>query len=301
MKNMIKKTLAALLALVLLAGALPAAFAQSYDDMWLLYCADADQRHFTAVFVAPAKYTRLSGEPRVQTVYTGAQPETRVLTPEAEQILFYFDGKTETRWTLTVTGELPEGSVPGYDFKYAVLPGSVLDEAGNGNAQFFFEDGVDYLEARGYTEIDVYSKLLQRDYAREDGTVAVGDTLRAEYSGLYPTDIYVNGAKAASFPGGEMQRFACSVTETGMLDVRVKQGGREIASRTLAVISSEEMYERNLREGLITGEDIPTTQDLIDVGVPAGSPFILVAKIVAFFVGVRDFFQRLFSFTRISR
>ena len=60
------------------------------------------------------------------------------------------------------------------------------------------------------------------------------------------------------------------------------------------------MYERNLRDGLITGDDIPGTDDLVDSGLPSGSAFIPLAKIAAFFVLLREFFRRLFSFTRVA-
>ncbi len=295
-----KKALAALLALALLVCAVPFAFAQTDGEVWLLYCADADAAHFTAMILAPAKYTALSDAPQIETVYTGAQPITDVLTPAAERIRFYFDGKTETRWMFTVTGELPDGAVPGYDFMYAVLPGSVLDGDGNRNARVYFDDGTEYRSAWGYAEIEVYSSLLRRDYGSDADTVAVGDVLRADYSGLYPAEVFINGEKAAAFAAGEMQRYMYNVTGTGTLSVEIRQDGKVKEARRLNVITSQEMYERNLRDGLITGEDIPGTEDLVDVGVPAGSPFILLARIAAFFNALRIFFERLFSFPRIT-
>ena len=297
---MIKKALAVFLAAMLLFGAVPLAFAGTYDDLWILYCEDTHARTFTATVVAPAKYTRFSDAPQIEAVNTADPAGNRVYEAQTAEILFYFDGKTETRRTLTVTCDVPDGRVPGYDLMVAVLPGSVLDAAGNGNARVYFDDGTGYLPPGGYADIDVTSGLLRRDYSREDETVAVGDTLRVEYSGLYPVEIRLNGEKAAEFPGGEMQRFTYDITETGPLQVAVVQNGREIETRSLTVITSQEMYERNLRDGLITNEDIPTTGDLVDVGVPLGSPFIPLAKIVAFFVALRDFFQRLFSFSRIT-
>lgn len=101
-------------------------------------------------------------------------------------------------------------------------------------------------------------------------------------------------------PGGELQRYTKVISATGNLTITVRQNGREISSRTAEVITSEEMYRRNLRDGLITGEDIPGTDDLIESGLPEGSVFIPLAKIIAFFIAVRDFFYRMFSFGRIS-
>ena len=103
-----------------------------------------------------------------------------------------------------------------------------------------------------------------------------------------------------TFPAGEAQRYTYDVTKTGSLAVAVRQNGGTLAERSLTVINSREMYERNLRDGLVTGEDIPSTGDLVDVGVPAGSPFIPIAKLIAFLNGIRIFFERLFSFTRIG-
>ena len=98
-----------------------------------------------------------------------------------------------------------------------------------------------------------------------------------------------------------MQRFTYGIAATGSLCVSVRQGGKEIASRSLTVISSEEMYRRNLRGGLLAGDYFVTAEDLVGVGVPAGSIFIPLAMVMAFFVGVKDFLQRLFSFVRITR
>ena len=299
---MMKKALAALLAAALLLCAVPFVSAAGNDDRWLLYYENwvwgADS--VTAIFVAPAAYTRVSGAPRIETVYTEGDAENGAVTPAAEQIRFYFDGKTETHWVLKAECAIPEGYVPGYDMMFAVSSGSVLDAAGNGNARVYFDDGTEYRPAEGFIGIEVFSGLLQYDYDRAEDTVAVGDTLRVEYSGLYPVDIRLNGKTVASLPGGEMQCYTYDIAAPGALSVSVLQGGEEVSSKAFTVISSEEMYRRNLRDGLITGEDIPRTEDLIDVGVPAGSPFILVAKLVAFFNGIRIFFERLFSFTRIA-
>ena len=297
---MTKKCLAVFLAVILIIAAAPLVCARPADDGWLIYYEDLDERSFNAVIVAPAQYTRVSGSPRIETVCTADQTVNTVLTPSTGQIDFYLNGKTQTHWMMTVSCTLPDDSFPGYSMKLAVLPGSLLDNSGNGNPRVYFDDETDYLEAAGYTEIDAYSSLLRKDYSREDGTVAVGDTLRVDYSGLYPVDIFINGKKEASFPGGEMQRFTREITQTGELRVVVRQKGRDVKTRSLTVITSKEMYERNLHDGLITGDDIPGTDDLVDVGIPEGSIFIPLAKIIAFFVALKDFFQRLFSFTRVS-
>lgn len=298
---MAKRALTVLLALILLVSAAPLACAQPADDGWLIYCAETDACTFAATVVAPAKYTRISDRPQVETVLTTDHDESTVQVPAAEQIPFYSDGKTELRWALTVTCTVPEAYVRTYGVRLAVLPGSVLDDAGNGNARLCFEDEVDYMTAGGYAEIDVYSGLLLCDYSRDAETVAVGDTLRVDYSGLYPIEILINGETAAALPGGELQRYTRDVTAPGTLCVAVRQKGAQIETRTLTVISSREMYRRNLRDGLVTGEDIPGTEDFIQAGLPRGSLFIPLAKIIAFFVGLRVFFHRLFSFVRITQ
>lgn len=297
---MLRKPLAVLLALVLLLGAAPLVFAQDINDLWLIYYEDADETAYTAVLVAPAKYTRVSDCPQIELLYPFSPENNCLVTPAAERITFSLGGETASHLALRFPFARPAVGFPGYGVKFAVSAGSVLDASGGGNERIFFEDDTEYREARGYTVIDVYSGLLRKDYPRETDTVAVGDTLNVEYSGLYPVEILINGAQAATFPGGEMQKFTCGVADAGSLRVEVRQANGVIAERTYTVISSEEMYQRNLRDGLITGEDIPSTADLIDVGVPPGSPFILLAKIVAFFVGVSDFFHRLFSFSRIA-
>lgn len=300
MTNMIKKALAVLLTLTMLFSAAPLVFAEGDEDGWLIYYENEGGNTYRMTVVAPAKYTRLSGNPRIETIRTADPAGSVVATPSAEQIRYYWDGKAETHWTLTVVCGIPDGSFPGYSTKLAVSPGSVLDDAGRGNPRVCFEEAVSYMEAGGCAEIEVYSSLLQKDYGRSDDTVAVGDTLRVDYSGLDPVEILLNGEKAAGFPGGEMQRYTFSITRTGPLDVVVRQGGQTKETRTMTVITSKEMYERNLRDGLITGEDIPGTEDLVDVGLPQGSLFIPLAKLIAFFVSVREFFHRLFSFSRVT-
>ena len=297
---MIKKFLAVFLTIILIIAAAPNVFARPADDGWLIYYENFDGNTFNAIIVAPAEYTRVSDSPRTEAIDTADRTNNTVLTPSTGKTDFYFNGKTQTHLILTVPCTISDGSFPGYSLKLAVLPGSLLDSSGNGNPRVYFDDETDYLEAAGYSEINAYSSLLRRDYSPEDGTVAVGDTLRVDYSGLYPIEIFINGEKEASFPGGEMQRFTFEITQTGNLDVVIRQKGRDVKTRSLTVITSKEMYERNLRDGLITGDDIPGTGDLVDVGIPGGSIFIPLAKIIAFFVALKDFFQRLFSFTRVS-
>ena len=296
-----KRALAVMLALILLIGAVPLVCAQPAEEGWLIYCANENRQTFDAVFVAPAKYTRVADRPQIETIYAPDQTQNSVLTATAEQIQFSFGGKTETRWTLTATCTIPDGTFSGHTVTCAVSPGSLLDDAGNGNARIWFDEEVEYRSAEGYVDIDVFSGLLQTDYDREDDTVAVGDTLRVEYSGLYPVEIFVNEQQVAAFPGGEMQQFTFDVTETGALNVAVRQYGKEIAAKSLTVVTSQEMYRRNLRGSLLLTGGIPTVKDFVEVGVPAGSLYIPLFTVVAFFVELKDFFQRLFSFTRITK
>ena len=160
---MIKKALAVLLALVMFAGAAPFALAGEYDDLWLVYYADETDTSVTAVIVAPAKYTRVSDAPQIEAVCTDGAAGDCVLTAEAEQIPFYLDGKTATHWALKAVCPLPEGCVLGYNYMLAVLPGSATDASGSANPRVYFEDGTEYREAKGYTDICVYSALQRRD------------------------------------------------------------------------------------------------------------------------------------------
>jgi hypothetical protein len=297
---MLKKTLAAVLALVLMVSAAPLAGAKLFDDGWRIFIADGpDENTFDIVILAPAKYTRLGDAPQVETVLTTDREERSFSTPAAAQIQYCADGKTETRWALTVTCTAPDESVEEYLFTFAVTAGSLLDDAGNGNERVYFGDEDDYRSAEGYTEVDVFSRLLLHDYGDIEETVAVGDTVHLEYNGLYPVEILVNGVSRASFPGGEKQKFTCDVTETGTLNVVVRQNGAELASRTVNVITAEEMYERNLNDTIPRPEDIPTIEDLTQPGVPIGNAFFPFAMIVTFIQNVVSFFHRLFSFVRI--
>ena len=299
--DMTKKAFSVLLALVLLFSAAPLVCASPDEEGWLIYYERADERTFDAIIVAPAKYTRVSDCPQIETIDAAKDDERSVLVPETEQITFRFDGKTETHWTMKVTCTVSDGSFLGYSLTCAVLPGSVLDSVGNGNARIWFDDDVEYREAKGFAEIDVSSALLQRDYSRDDATVAVGDTLRVDYSGLYPVEILINGEAVTAFPGGEMQRYTYSVTDPGALDVAVRQNGETVETRSMAVITSQEMYRRNLRDGLVTAEDIPSAEDFIEVSGSPIIPFIPFFQVVAFFVLLREFFFRLFSFPRITK
>ena len=296
---MTKKVLAVLLSLLLLCGAAPLAFASPAEDGWLIYYTRTEETAFTAVIVAPAKYTRVSDHPQIEFMNTADPAESGVLAATAEQIPFSFGGKTEPCWTLTVEGTLPAGSFPGHFVTCAVLPGSLSDAAGNANARILFDDEVEYREAAGVAEIDVYSALLQEDYDPGADTVGVGDTLRVDYSGLYPVEILVNGEAVAAFPGGEMQRYTCAVTETGALDVAVRQNGKDLAARPMTVVTSKEMYKRNLRDSLLFS-GLPTVEDYVEAGVPRFSLYIPLFTVAAFFVELRDFFYRLGSFSRIT-
>lgn len=295
-----KKLLAALLALVMIICASPVVFAESGETGWIVYFEKSDKNKSSVIVVAPANYARVAANPQIETIFTSGNNHKTVSTPSAEQIRFCTNGKTELHWTLTLTYENLEGISPGYGFQIAVLPVSVIDDAGNGNAYVLFDDETAYMSAAGYAEIDIESGLLLRKYSREDTAAAVGDTLQVDYSGLYPVDIFINGDLSATFPGGEMQTYTCDIIETGELNVSVRQRGKVISSRSVTVVESREMYKRNLNEGLITREDIPRIRDLIQVSGPAIIPFIPLAVTIAFFNALSDFFFRWLSFIRIK-
>ncbi len=299
---MLKKVLAIALTLVLLVSAVPLAGARLTDDGWRIFIADGpNENTFDVVILAPARYTRLGDAPQVETVLTTDREERSFSTPAARQIQYCAEGKTETRWALTVTCTAPDESVEEYLFTFALTAGSLKDDAGKGNERVYFGDEDDYRSAEGYTEVDVYSRLLLHDYGDIEETVAVGDTVHLEYNGLYPVEILVNGVLQASFPGGEKQKFSYNVTETGTLNVVVRQNGAVLAERTVSVITSEEMYERNLNDTIPSQDDIPTIDDFTQPGVPIGNPFFPFAMIIMFFQNVASFFHRLFSFVRISK
>ena len=78
---MTKKALSVLLALSLLLGAAPLAFASPAEDGWLIYYTRTEETAFTAVIVAPAKYTCVSDNPQIELFNTADPAESGAPRP----------------------------------------------------------------------------------------------------------------------------------------------------------------------------------------------------------------------------
>lgn len=297
-----KKLLSVVLAILMLVAVIPLANAAG-ETGWSVYAEDAGEDAVTFLAVAPAKYTRFGDTPQLEVILEADGVTTRTTVPaETDTVEFRRNGKTDDCLVLKTTVPLPGDEVEEYAYWIAVLPGSVLDANGAANARAAFMKEEDYLYAGGFAEIEAYSRLLLHDYSVIDETIAVGDTVRVEYwYGLYPVDVYLNGQKVAHFAGGEAQKYTYQVQTTEPLEFVVRSGDRVLESRSFGVITSKEMYDRNLDEGLIHPEDIPKPGDIDLTGVPIGNPFFPFAMVMMFFNQIGSFFHRLFSFFRIVK
>ena len=297
-----KKLLSVVLAILMVVAVIPLANAAG-ETGWSVYVEGAGEDAVTFLAVAPAKYTRVGDAPQLEIILEADGVTTRSAVPaETDTVEFRRNGKTDNCLVLRATVPVPGEEVEEYQFWIAVLPGSVLDANGAANARADFPNEDAYYDTEGFAEIDAYSRLLLHDYGVTEDTIAVGDTVRVEYwYGFYPVDVYLNGQKVAHLAGGETQKYTYQVETTEPLEFVVRSGDRVLDSRSFSVITSKEMYDRNLEEGLIHPEDIPKPGDIDLTGVPIGNPFMPFAMIMIFFNRVGSFFHRLFSFFRIVK
>ncbi len=139
-----------------------------------------------------------------------------------------------------------------------------------------------------------YSDIAERD------TLAVGDTLEVWYEDTVEAEVIVNGEKVSVLEPGERRIYTWDIRETGTLSIAVVQNGNELINRTFTVISSADMYRRNLKELFSFDEiSIPSAEELIDAanhGFPLFNPFLIPAFGLTLFINV---FTVVFSFTRI--
>ena len=156
--------------------------------------------------------------------------------------------------------------------------------------------------------ISLEDHLLQMGYGDSDTRteLAVGDEIWISYQDTVSADVYINGAKVHSFPANQWNdTYRYTVKDTGTLALVVKKGGQDIANRTFTVISSNDMYKKNVKDvfsflgsvkpdwfsGGFSQEDMAFGAWLIAPFVPLASAYMLVAEL----------FRTIFSFTRIVR
>ena len=171
-----------------------------------------------------------------------------------------------------------------------VVPFVAAEDAFEDNLLFFVEDN---LLRMNYADVDTLKEI------------AVGDSIEVIYTSSVPAEFIVNGEKVGDIPAGEQETFIYSVEETGKLDVSVVSGGNVLESHSFTVITSKEMYSKNLREAFnpknYLVNPFPPIEELKDAamnGFPVGNPFLPAAYIV---MVITNMALVLFSFTRIVR
>ena len=160
--------------------------------------------------------------------------------------------------------------------------------------------------------ISLDNHLQRTGYPLEENQneIAVGDELSVRYQDNVPAQLYVDGVKVHDFPAGEGEYFTFPVRQTGKLDISLKQGDKEILHRTFNVISSKDMYSKDVKKAfsdLFSFQPDPPywiayTPEEIEYyenhGAPVRLPFLNLVKL---WMSVTDVFMAIFSFTRIVR
>lgn len=290
---MMKRVISVVLTLALLLAIVPTAFAAQTEQGWKVFAYGPDDViEFYAV--APARYVRAAEPLTVEVLWISKTNPRQTLTATLEERPFRFDGKTENHLVLVGSVEIPD--LEEYEMAVIIPAGTVFDASGAANARA--EVRADDFEA-DYVMIDAYSRLLLREYSWMEETIAVGDTVTVTYCSVRPAQVLVNGVVAAELAAGEKQTFRYTVENTGSLTFEVV-GRTETERRAFTVISSEEMYQRNLEEMRPEGPSTdPGDHDL--TGFPIGNPFLPLGFLAVFFAQIAEFFHRVLSYFRIAR
>ena len=150
--------------------------------------------------------------------------------------------------------------------------------------------------------------LLDMSYGDSDTRteLAVGDEIWITYQDSVPADVYVNGSKVHTFAANQWNdTYVYTVKNTGTLTLVVKKDGQDLVNRSFTVISSDDMYKKNVKDffsflgsvkpdwfsGGFSEEDMKFGAWLIAPFVPLASGYMLIAEL----------FRTIFSFTRIVR
>lgn len=145
-------------------------------------------------------------------------------------------------------------------------------------------------------------------YDLHDGSeIAVGDELFVRYFDSAPADVLINGEIVHSFDVWDMEDYTYTVKSTGALTLVVRRGGDVLFSRAYNVISSADMYKKEVKDmfaGLASirlKDFFPSIEELKDAamhGFPVGNPFLPAAFVASTLFNV---FSVLFSFVKIVR
>ena len=145
-------------------------------------------------------------------------------------------------------------------------------------------------------------------YDLHDGSeIAVGDVLWVRYFDETPADVLVNGTVVHSFCAWDAEDYTYTVKDTGALSFAVRRGEEVLFSRSYNVISSEEMYKKNVKDmfsnlfSIRLKDFFPPISELKEAamnGFPVGNPFLPLAFFAMTWWNVTSV---LFSFVRIVR
>lgn len=145
-------------------------------------------------------------------------------------------------------------------------------------------------------------------YDLHDGDeIAVGDELWVSYFDSIPAEVLVNGEIVHRFGVWEMENYTYTVKNTGALTLVVRRGDELLFSRSYNVISSADMYKKNVRDmfteiaSIRLKDFFPPISELKDAamhGFPVGNPFLPAAFLAMMTFNV---FSTLFSFVKIVR
>ena len=145
-------------------------------------------------------------------------------------------------------------------------------------------------------------------YDLHDGDeIAVGDEIWVCCFEPEPADVYVNGELVHHFGAWEMEDYTYTVKAAGPLTLTVCRGDEVLFSRSYNVISSADMYKKNVKAAYddlfsIRLQDFfPPLDELKDAamhGFPVGHPMLPLAFIVMTWWNLTSV---LFSFVKIVR
>ena len=145
-------------------------------------------------------------------------------------------------------------------------------------------------------------------YDLHDGDeIAVGDELWVSYFDSIPAEVLVNGETVHRFGVWDMENYVYTVKATGTLTLVVRRGDELLFSRSYNVISSADMYKKNVRDmfaeiaSIRLKDFFPPISELKDAamhGFPVGNPFLPAAFLAMMTFNV---FSTLFSFVKIVR
>ena len=154
-------------------------------------------------------------------------------------------------------------------------------------------------------ELYAESNLLRMGYSdlATRTELAVGDTLDVLYESVQPAEVTVNGEVVHRFAAGQFEHYAYRIAAAEPVEIVVRQGENELIARRFTVISSAEMYRKELQRcwAELKTADLSWVlhpKEALDAGINIFSPFLPAAVMITFAV---NFCNVFFSFFRIVR